>query len=102
MAQKPKSSAKPKKAVVKKTVKSAPAKKAKVTAKSKPAPIKKKAAATNHKAPPKISIKPAKIKLKTKAKSASNGLIEEQEPQRPLVRLPRDAKTLAFFARQKQ
>jgi len=89
MAQKPKSSAKLKKAVVKKVVKSAPVKKAKVT--TKPTSI-KKAAVANHKASPKISVKP-------KAKSAD---LDEQEPQRPLIRMPKDAKTAAFFVRQKQ
>jgi RNA polymerase-binding transcription factor DksA len=92
MAQKPKSSAKPKKAVLKKTAKPAPVKKAKPTAKAKTAPIKK--ATANHKASSKISVKAIKTK--------ENGRIEEEEPQRPLVRLPRDAKTLAFFGRQKQ
>jgi len=98
MAQKPKSSAKPKKAAVKKTAKSAPIKKVKTAVKSKPAPA-KKAAVANHKAPVKAS---SKISVKAKPKSTTNGKIEQEEPQRPLVRLPRDAKTLAFFGRQKQ
>jgi len=94
MAQKHKPSAKAKKAVIKKTAKSAPVKKAKTAVKSKPAPVKK--AVATPKAATKLSLKPSK------AKSASNGRDEHEEPQRPLVRLPRDAKTLAFFGRQKQ
>jgi RNA polymerase-binding transcription factor DksA len=96
MAQKPKSSAKPQKAVVKKTAKPAPVKKAKVAAKPKSAPVKK--AVVNHKASSKISVKAPKAKVKP----SSNGKIDQEEPQRPVVRLPRDAKTLAFFGRQKQ
>jgi len=89
MAQKSKSGAKPKK-----TVKPVHAK-AKAAAKPKTASP-KKTSATNHKASPKISPKPAK------AKSAVNGKHEELEAVRPVVRLPRDAKTLAFFSRQRQ
>jgi RNA polymerase-binding transcription factor DksA len=96
MAQKSKSPAKPKKAVIKKAAKPAPAKKAKAAVKSKPAPV-KKAAVANHKASTKISIKA----VKAKSKPVSNGKIEE-EVIRPVVKLPRDAKTLAFFGRQKQ
>src|SRR5260221_2049165 len=94
MAQKPKSSAKSKKAI-----KPAPAKAkaaAKPKPKLKPRLIKAKAAPANHKPSPKIFAKPAK----SKAKSIANGGDEDHEPQRPQVRLPRDAKTLAFFERQ--
>jgi len=94
MAQKSKSPAKPKKAVIKKAAKPAPAKKAKTAAK--PAPV-KKASAANHKPATKSSIK----EIKPKAKPATNGKIEE-EVVRPMIKLPRDAKTLAFFSRQKQ
>ncbi len=96
MAQKPKSSAKSKKAI-----KPAPAKAkaaAKPKPKLKPRLIKAKAAPANHKPSPKIFAKPAK----SKAKSIANGRDEDHEPQRPQVRLPRDAKTLAFFERQKR
>src|SRR5260221_1722773 len=96
MAQKPKSSAKSKKAI-----KPAPAKAkaaAKPKPKLKPRLIKAKAAPANHKPSPKIFAKPAK----SKAKSIANGRDEDHEPQRPQVRLPRDAKTLAFFQRQKR
>ena len=84
MAQKSKPSAKPKKAV-----KAAPAK-----AKTKPSAAKAKKPAAPHDAPDaKISPKPAK--------PISNGAVKEPEAMRP-VRLPRDAKTLAFFDRQKK
>ena len=95
MAQKSKSPAKPKKAVIKKAVKPAPVKKAKAAVKSKPA-IVKKAGPTITKTSSKISVKAAE-----KTKSSANGKIDE-EIIRPVVKLPRDAKTLAFFARQKQ
>jgi RNA polymerase-binding transcription factor DksA len=92
MAQKSKSPAKPKKAVIKKAAKPAPAKKAKAAAK----PVSKKTLpVAKTKASSKISVK------SVKAKSAANGDLED-EPVRPVVKLPRDAKTLAFFARQKQ
>ncbi len=94
MAQKSKSPAKPQKAVAKKTVKPAPAKKAKAAVKSRPAPVKKAPATT------KVS---AKISVKaSKPKAANNGDLEDVEAPRPLLKLPRDAKTLAFFGRQKQ
>jgi RNA polymerase-binding transcription factor DksA len=92
MAQKPKSSGKSKKA-------------AKPASKKKKAAIKPKTARagktveTNHKASPKVSRKAVKLKLK--AKPISNGVGEDHEPPRPPVRLPRDAKTRAFFHRQK-
>ena len=93
MASKSKSSAKPKKAARP----SSP--KAKAPAKVKSAPLKKaKSNGVVHKAAPKVSAKPAK----TKSKSGSNGHVEELEVQRPIVRLPRDAKTLAFFDRQQK
>ena len=47
---------------------------------------------TNHK----VSVKAEK------AKPISNGTDEDHEPQRPLVRMPKDAKTRAFFDRQKR
>src|ERR1700761_5876106 len=79
MSQKSKSSGK--------TSKAAKPAKTKAATKSKP-----KAAEINHKTSSKT----------TKAKaSESNGHAEEQEPQRPLVRMPRDAKTLAFLKQQK-
>jgi len=85
MAQKPKPRTKSKQAA-----KPAPAKaKAKVVAKPKPAKAKKTPVA-----PAKPAPKPAKIK------SLSNG--SDDEAPRPQVRLPRDAKTLAFFDRQKK
>jgi DnaK suppressor protein len=87
MAQKSKPSAKPKKAV-----KTAPAK-----AKAKPSPAKAtKPVATNHKPAAKISAKTAKVKPIT------NGAEKDLDPVRPTVRLPRDAKTLAFFDRQQK
>ena len=52
----------------------------------------------------KVVAKPAKIPAKSekrKTKAPSNGAAEEHEAPRPLVRLPRDSKTLAFFDRQK-
>jgi len=83
MAQKSKPSAK-----VKKAVKSAPSKvKAKTAAKSK-LPKAKKTPAPN-------------LKTSAKAKSISNGSDESSEGMRPQIRLPKDAKTRAFFARQK-
>ena len=89
MAQKSKSSGKPKKAA-----KSVPAK-VKAAAKSKTTRV--KPAAVSHKAAPKISAKP-----KPKSKPITNGHDEAAEAPRPQVRLPRDAKTLAFFDRQKR
>jgi RNA polymerase-binding transcription factor DksA len=87
MAQKSKPGAKPKKAV-----KAVPAK-----AKAKPvAAKKKKPAATNHKPAAKIPVKAAKVKPIT------NGAEKDHESVRPAVRLPRDAKTLVFFDRQKK
>jgi RNA polymerase-binding transcription factor DksA len=90
MAQKSKSSAKPKKAI----------KAASAKAKAKPSTVKpKKPAVVNPKPAAKLPVKPAKA---AKAKSLSNGADEDQEPARPQMRLPRDAKTLAFFDRQKK
>lgn len=97
MAQKSKSSAKSKKAVIKKIAKPAPSKKAKAVVKSKPVPA-KKAVATNHKVSSKIAVKAAK----PKSSSVANGDLDDLDTPRPLMRLPRDAKTLAFFGRQKQ
>jgi RNA polymerase-binding transcription factor DksA len=97
MAQKPKSRAKAKKAV-----KSA-SKKAKVKVAPKPmAATAKKAPPTNHKPSTKLSPKIIKAQVNAKAKNISNGADESYEPARAPVRLPRDAKTLAFFGRQKQ
>jgi RNA polymerase-binding transcription factor DksA len=93
MAQKSKSAAK-----LKKAVKSAPSK-AKAKATATPKVIKgKKATLANHKSPAKSSPKAGKAKIK----SISNGSDEAHEAVRPQIRLPRDAKTLAFFSRQKQ
>ncbi|MCE0498625.1 MAG: TraR/DksA C4-type zinc finger protein [Methylacidiphilales bacterium] len=88
MAQKSKSSAKSKKAA-----KAAPAK-AKAKAKA------KKPVATNHKAAAKNSAKTAKIKPSTNGVAKNHELV--RPPVRPPVRLPRDAKTLAFYDRQKK
>jgi RNA polymerase-binding transcription factor DksA len=93
MAQKPKSSAKSKKAV--KAVKHA-APKPKAAAKPKAALL-RKAGEANHKASSKKNGAKA-----AKPKPPVNGKLEEQEIVRPLVRLPRDAKTRAFFERQKK
>jgi DnaK suppressor protein len=88
MSQKPKSSGKPKKAAKPASVKP------KVVSKTKAAPG--KTIETNHKVSARISPKAVKSKPMT------NGVDEENEPPRPPVRLPRDAKTLAFFDRQKR
>ncbi len=85
MSQKSKSSGKPQKAAKPASAKTKAATKAKTVSA-------KKAVQTNHKAP----VKPIK------AKAISNGVDEEHETPRPQVRLPRDAKTLAFFDRQKR
>jgi RNA polymerase-binding transcription factor DksA len=84
MSQKSKSSGKPKKAAK-------PAS-PKVKAASKPKPASHKAAPASAKDSPKAA----------KPKAVVNGDGEDHEPQRPQVRLPRDAKTLAFFDRQKR
>jgi DnaK suppressor protein len=89
MSQKSKSSGKPNKA-------SKPASpKPKAATKPKPAHA-GKTVETNHKSSPKISAKTSK------PKAIANGHDEEQEVVRPVVKLPRDAKTLAFFDRQKR
>lgn len=62
---------------------------------AKPAPSKAKA-----KKAPAPSTKSAKPSVKDK--SASNGADDEHEAARPLIRLPKDAKTRAFFDRQKK
>jgi DnaK suppressor protein len=89
MSQKSKSSGKPAKA-------------------AKPAPVKTKAVTKPKTASSGKTVEtPSKVSPKTtsktaKSKSITNGHAEEeQEVQRPLVRMPRDAKTLAFFERQK-
>jgi DnaK suppressor protein len=88
MSQKSKSSGKPAKAA-----KPAPAK-AKAVTKPKTAPV-GKTVETPSKAPSKTSSKA------DKPKSISNGHEDENEVQRPLIRMPKDAKTAAFFDRQK-
>jgi DnaK suppressor protein len=86
MAQKPKSSGKLPKA----------AKPASSKAETKPKPVvADKKVETNTKALPKMSAKPVKP-------ITSNGTDEEHEAQRPLIRMPQDAKTVAFFDRQKR
>ena len=86
MAEKNKSSAKPKKSAK-------PATTAKANGQS---AAKAKALSTV-----KSSLKPAPKAVKpAKAKPHENG-VEEEAEARPLMRLPRDAKTLAFFDRQK-
>jgi DnaK suppressor protein len=87
MAEKSKSSDK-----LKKAQKSSSAKaNGKTEAKAKVAPVAK--IVRNGKAP----AKPAKT---AKAKTPTNGTSDDHE-MRPVVRLPRDAKTIAFFERQK-
>ncbi len=81
MSQKSKSSGKPKKA-------------------AKPAPAKSKAVVSKPKTPAKVTTAKASPKIE-KTKPATNGTSEEHDTPRPVVRLPRDAKTLAFFDRQK-
>jgi len=67
---------------------------------SKPAPAKSKVV-SKPKTAVKVAPAPAKVSSKAiKSKPISNGT-EDHEPVRPVVRLPRDAKTLAFFSRQK-
>ena len=84
MSQKSKSSGKPAKAA-----KPAPAK-AKAVIKPKTAPAGKTVGSTS-KAPSKTD----------KTKSINNGHEDENEVQRPLIRMPSDSKTAAFFERQK-
>jgi RNA polymerase-binding transcription factor DksA len=88
MSQKSKSSGKPAKA----------AKPAKAKAPAKP---KTTATRTGKVVESKVSSKSAS-KTEKSAHANGNGQDEEQEAQRPLVRMPRDAKTLAFFERQKR
>ena len=92
MAQKPKSSGKSKKAAKP----ASPKKKAAIKPKTARAG---KTVETNHKASPKVSRKA--VKLKTKP-IPTNGADEGHDLPRPQVRLPRDAKTRAFFDRQKR
>jgi DnaK suppressor protein len=89
MAQKPKSSGPSKKAA--KPASPNP----KAAIKTKAAPV-AKTVETSSKASPTISTKAVKTK------PTNNGSDEDHEPLRPQVRLPRDAKTLAFFDRQKR
>ena len=87
MAQKPKSSGK--------STKAAKPASPKTKAETKPKTAASKTSESNHKITSRIfqSVKP---------KPTTNGDDEEQEAQRPQVRLPQDAKTLAFFDRQKK
>jgi RNA polymerase-binding transcription factor DksA len=72
-----------------------PAKAAKPVSVKAKTPAKPKIEASEKSAPPKPS--------KAPAKTASNGHAEDEaETPRPQVRLPKDAKTLAFFDRQKR
>jgi DnaK suppressor protein len=87
MAQKPKSSGKPEKAA--KPASSKP------KAELNPKIAASKTVETNHKVTSTTSLKAAK------PKSIANG-VEDEEVQRPQLRLPQDAKTLAFFDRQKR
>ena len=87
MSQKPKSSGKPEKAAKPASAKSKAEIKPKTAA---------KASETNHKATSTQSLKTAK------AKTITNGDEDDDEPQRPQVKLPQDAKTFAFFDRQKK
>jgi len=88
MAQKPKSSSKPKKAAKP----ASPKKQAVIKPKTAQSA---KAVGTNSKAPS----KPASS---AKVKPAVNGVGDDLEAPRPVIRMPRDAKTLAFFDRQKR
>jgi RNA polymerase-binding transcription factor DksA len=85
MAQKSKSSGKTKKA-------------------AKPASVKTKAVKTSSASAMKTAKSPAKVSAKaSKSHPISNGNSDEEHgAQRPTVRLPQDAKTLAFFDRQKR
>jgi DnaK suppressor protein len=87
MAQKPKSSGK--------SAKAAKPASSKTKAEIKPKTAASKTVVTNHKVTSTTSLKAVKTK------SISNG-VEDEEPQRPQVRLPKDAKTAAFFDRQKR
>jgi len=87
MSQKSKSSGSSKKAATPASSKS------KAATKSKVVPAKKTVETT-----PKTS----KLSMKaSKAKPVANGADEEHEAQRPQIRMPKDAKTRAFFDRQK-
>jgi RNA polymerase-binding transcription factor DksA len=92
MAQKPKSSGKSNKAA---KPASAPKKQAAIKPKTARAA---KAVGTDHKALSKASA----TAVKPKPKTIVNGVDEAHEPVRPVIRMPRDAKTLAFFDRQKR
>jgi DnaK suppressor protein len=81
----------------KKVAKAAPSKKnGRVAPKANIAEV-AKPRSSHAKAPAKISVKMDK----PKNKSVSNGAEEDHDSPRATVRLPRDAKTLAFFDRQK-
>jgi RNA polymerase-binding transcription factor DksA len=88
MSQKSKSSGSSKKAAKPASAKTKAATKSKATRAGK--------VEINHKASSKVSVKAAK------AKPIANGSDEEHEPPRPQIRLPKDAKTRAFFDRQKR
>jgi RNA polymerase-binding transcription factor DksA len=85
MSQKSKSSGKP--------VKAAKPASAKTKAEIKPKAAAPKKSETNHKATSTTSLK---------TKSSVNGNGDDDEPLRPQVKLPQDAKTFAFFDRQKK
>jgi DnaK suppressor protein len=88
MSQKSKPSGKP--------VKAAKPASSKTKAEIKPKAAAPKKSETNHKATSTTSLKTAK------SKAISNGNGDDDEPQRPQVKLPQDAKTFAFFDRQKR
>jgi RNA polymerase-binding transcription factor DksA len=106
MAQKPKSSRKSKKAAKPASPKKKAAIKPKTARVAKRVGAKPKASSkASFKASPKASSKlsPKAVKLKVKPiPHPANGADEGREPQRPPIRLPRDAKTRAFFDRQKR
>jgi RNA polymerase-binding transcription factor DksA len=71
---------------------------------AKPEPPKPKAASKpkNGAAAPKVVVSPKKISKPAKAEAATVNGDDENEPQRPIVRMPKDAKTVAFFDRQQK
>jgi len=89
MAQKPKSSGKSSKAAKPASSKTKAVTKSKTSTAA-------KTVGTNHKTSSLTSTKSVKLK------PVANGSDEEHEAQRPQVRMPKDAKTAAFFDRQKR
>ncbi|MCE0484712.1 MAG: TraR/DksA C4-type zinc finger protein [Methylacidiphilales bacterium] len=89
MAQKSKSSAKARKAIKAASAKPKPVIKTKSAS---------KANGASHKAAAKSPVKATA----TKKAATTNGDAEDSETPRPPMRMPRDAKTLAFFGRQKK